>query len=112
MTLLTDLQNAGLPVVSATDGVSACFSRTLEEGEMNIYLNILMPNRQAQKLRKANAIAEAGLATELKTLTPAQTVQYIETNVTSLASAKVVLKIMARILIALRDETWPDLPER
>jgi hypothetical protein len=48
----------------------------------------------------------------LKTLTPAQAVAYIETNVTSLATAKTVLKVMARILIALRDETWPDLPDR
>jgi hypothetical protein len=112
MTLLTDLQAAGLPVVSTNGEIQATFSRSLDDAEMEIYLNILFPNRQTQRLRKANAIGEAMLATELKTLTPAQAVQYIESNVTDLPSAKRVLKIMARILIALRDEAWPDLPER
>lgn len=41
--------------------------------------------------------------------TEAQAQDYIETNVTTLASAKVVLKAMARMLVALRNETWPDL---
>ena len=111
MSLLTDLQAAGLPVLYATDGYNAMFNRELTDAENEIYLNILFPFRQAQKLRKANAINEAALATEFKILTPAQAVAYIETNVTTLASAKAVLKIMARILIAMRDKTWPDLPE-
>jgi len=65
----------------------------------------------AEQSRKAGARTEAALATQFKTLTPQQAVDYIETNVTSLATAKTVLKIMARILIAMRDEIWPDLPE-
>ena len=112
MTLLTQLQAAGLPVVSTNGEIQATFSRSLDDAEEEIYLNLLFPNRLAQKLRKASAISEAALATELKSLTPAQAVAYIENNVTTLASAKVVLKIMARMLIALRDETWPELPER
>ena len=62
--------------------------------------------------RKRDAAAEARLATELKTISPAQAVAYVENNVTSLASAKVVLKIMVRMLIAMRDEVWPDLQDR
>lgn len=61
--------------------------------------------------RKENARNEANLATQLKALTPQQAENYIETNVTSLASAKAVMKIMARMLIAMRDEVWPELPE-
>jgi len=65
----------------------------------------------AAETRRVNAQAEAKLATELRSLTPAQAVAYIESNVTTLATAKTVLKIMVRLLIALRDETWPNLPE-
>lgn len=45
-------------------------------------------------LRKNNSKAEAGLATQLKTVTAQGAVDYIETQVTNLASAKAVLKIM------------------
>lgn len=36
---------------------------------------------------------------------------YITNNVTDLASAKVVLLAMARLLVALRNKTWPNLEE-
>jgi hypothetical protein len=61
--------------------------------------------------RKLSARTQANLSEQLRTMTPQQAVDYIETNVTSLATAKTVLKIMARIIIAMRDEIWPDLPE-
>lgn len=38
-----------------------------------------------------------------------QAVEYIDDNVTDLPSAKVVLKAMARLLVALRDAQWPGL---
>ena len=41
----------------------------------------------------------------------AQAVSYVMDNVTDLASAKTVLVTMAKMLVALRDETWPDLTE-
>lgn len=41
----------------------------------------------------------------MKTFTAAQAESYIETNVTTLATAKVVLKIMARMLVLMRDHT-------
>jgi hypothetical protein len=43
--------------------------------------------------------------------TEAETLSYIDTNVVDLASAKIVLRAMARLLIALRNETWPNLQE-
>lgn len=61
--------------------------------------------------RERDAEAQAGLATQLKTVTPQQAVNYIEANVTNLATAKEVLKIMARMLIAIRDRVFPELPE-
>jgi hypothetical protein len=61
--------------------------------------------------RFSAARSEASLTTQLKALTPQQAVDYIETNVTTLATAKIVLEIVVRMLIALRDEVWPDMPE-
>jgi hypothetical protein len=63
----------------------------------------------AASIRKANAKTEAALAIALKSLTPAQAITYIDTTVTNIASAKTVLKVMVRMLIAMRDEVWPDL---
>jgi hypothetical protein len=73
--------------------------------------NTLTPAQIAARARRRAAIGEAGLATVLKSLTPVQAENYIETNVTNLASAKAVIKIMARMLIAMRDEVWPGLAE-
>ncbi len=50
------------------------------------------------------AKAELNLTGALKTATPQQAVNYIENNVTSLATAKDALKLMARMLIVLRDQ--------
>jgi hypothetical protein len=106
------LLNAGLPCESAGVNqfgkVDASFTRPLTPTEWLLFLQLT----DVIAYRKANARAEAKLATELKSLTPAQAVAYIETNVTNLASAKTVLKIMARILIAMRDEIWPELPDQ
>lgn len=38
-----------------------------------------------------------------------QAVNYIQTNVTDLASARTVLIALAKMVVALRDDTWPDL---
>jgi len=38
-----------------------------------------------------------------------QVIFYLENNVTDLASAKTVLIAMGRLLVALRDKTWPTL---
>jgi hypothetical protein len=41
----------------------------------------------------------------------AKALAWIDGNVTDLASAKVALKAMARMLVALRNKTWPRLEE-
>jgi hypothetical protein len=67
------------------------------------------PAEDQARTKRNNAHTEGGLASQFANLTPAQAVDYIETNVTNLASAKAVLKIMARVLIAMRNQVWPDL---
>ena len=96
------------------DDFTVGFTRQLSAEERDQVISLckygdLVPT--AMQLRRENARAEAALAAQLKTLTPQEAVDYIETNVTTLASAKTVLKIMARMLIAMRDQIWPDLPE-
>lgn len=110
MDYLTLLQEAGLPIISIVKvkrGYDAEFSRALTPEEELIYEQIVYPAR----VRQAIAKSEAAKATALKTITPKEAVEYIEANVTNIASAKKVLKLMARMLIAMRDEIWSDLPE-
>lgn len=83
--------------------------------EVQAVLRVHTPDKTQAEIaaiaRKENARQEAGLASRLKSLTPQEAVEYIEVNVTNLASAKAVMKIMARMLIAMRDEVWPELLE-
>lgn len=112
MDKLTLLQDAGIPITSLIEtrqgNYHAEFSRTLTPEEWEIYEQILYPARRRRRLAKA----EAAKATALKTITPAEAVNYIEANVTNIASAKTVLKLMARMLIAMRGEIWSDMPEQ
>ena len=65
-----------------------------------------MPKPIIDEIEAALAFAKAELALTgaLRTATPQQAVNYIENNVTSLATAKDALKLMARLLIVLRDQ--------
>jgi len=65
----------------------------------------------ASLIRKANAFAQAKLVSELKALTPEEAAAYVESSITDLDGAVTVIKAIVRLLIALRDELWPDLPE-
>jgi len=119
MTLFTKLTDAGLPIIDATeDGRISSNSMTAEqEAVFNdiVYehmngtpaFDALVRIRDRKSSSKTNAKAIPNWAT----WDEAQTVQYITDNVTSLATAKTVLIAMARLIVALRDETWPDLPE-
>lgn len=70
----------------------------------------------AQLTAQQAALAAAETAPERAQAIPgwalwdeAQAVDYIDTNVTDLASAKTVLVAMARLLVAQRDALWPGL---
>jgi hypothetical protein len=64
------------------------------------------PNIERIEEELAQDRAQIALANGLKNLTPQQAVDYVEANVTTLAQAKTILKLMVRILIVLlhRDE--------
>jgi hypothetical protein len=58
MSLFTDLQAAGLPVISASDGQSATFSRSLSEAETEIYLDLLDPTRPTKRTEFQTAVLQ------------------------------------------------------
>lgn len=58
---------------------------------------------------KASAKTAAAAIPNWATWNEAQTTAWIDANVTDLASAKTVLRAMARMVIALRNDVFPDL---
>jgi hypothetical protein len=59
---------------------------------------------QQVEIELVESRVQIALTGALRTATPQQAVDYIENNVTNLATAKEVLKLMARMLIVLRDK--------
>lgn len=59
--------------------------------------------------KRLASLTNAQLASALKTVTADEAETYIENTVTSLATAKVVMKQMARMIIALRDHTFSEI---
>lgn len=111
MDWLQALINAGLPCTAAwvdeRERVQASFTRELTRAEWLTFLSLTDPVRA----RREGAREEARLAEALRTCTPQQAVDYIEANVTNLASAKAALKLMVRVLVAMRDEVWPEMAD-
>ena len=58
---------------------------------------------------KAGADAQAANIPGWATWTEQESLDWIEANVTNLASAKTVLLAMSRLLVALRNKQWPGL---
>jgi hypothetical protein len=79
--------------------------RTLEEIQaMPLYQAWL--NAQQMDAAQSQARIDFGtIPAWLKTYTAAQVEAYIETNVTTLATAKAALKIIAKIIVLMRDHT-------
>lgn len=64
---------------------------------------------QAAMAAAATAPDRVRLISGWATWNETQVLDYIDTNVNDLASAKAVLKALARMVVALRDATWPAL---
>lgn len=122
MTTLADkLREANIPFNSVDEnGAVDCSGLGLDENKIDKLVAIVSEHVDPAQYaltkriyeRQLASKAEAGLATELRTVTAQGAVDYIENNVTNLASAKATMKIMARMLIALRDAQFPDLAEK
>lgn len=65
--------------------------------------------QQAVEETENNAISIAESIPGWATWDLDTTLNYIDTNLTDLASAKVIISAMAKMMIALRNKTWPNL---
>jgi hypothetical protein len=121
---LQKLQAAGLPVVSATDDGDASFSRDFTPAEKELWLGIInpasIPIRARGKQSRITAKAIPNWATWTQAdwdayftanLSPAQvtTVTTIAIARTMLNKQNLVIQNLVKLVIAMRDETWPDL---
>ena len=122
MSIYDDLLAAGLPVLDAEPGVTPHFSRTLTPQEEDTRDSIM--NKPA--FRRSHAKATAKAIPNWATWSQSQWAAYFNTNladseadlVTSFAAARVMIKRqnlvitnLAKLIIAMRDEIWPDLPD-
>jgi hypothetical protein len=120
-TLLEQLIAAGLPAIDAEPGVTPHFSRPLTLAEEDVRDTIINPPIVRQKTSRTYAQNIPNWST----WTEAQADAWYQTNVrdpytaaTTLVAMKVVigtmitvLWILVRMVIALRDQNWPDLPD-
>jgi hypothetical protein len=68
----------------------------------------LTEGQRLQQIRESGEQSFAALP-GWATWTVQEAEDYIETNVTDLASAKVVLKALAKAIVAIRNDRWPGL---
>ena len=106
MTLLTNLQAAGLPVVSTNGETQATFSRTLTWAEDEIYFSILDPLR-AQRIIdhaaniatiKAEYLATLDMLTTIETTANPSTAQVIAAVKYLAGRQKIIFKLLARMI--------------
>lgn len=93
------------------DGVLhyAAVDSSLTDAQILSGLGPMTAAEEASQARYYGARAVAGLSQQIRTMTAAQAEAYINANVTSLATAKVVLVELSRLVIALRDQAWRDM---
>ena len=61
--------------------------------------------------RKNNAKGTAIVAPNLSTLSAADAELWVENNTGNVADMRVVVREMARLIVSLRDERWPTMPD-
>ena len=69
-----------------------------------------LDNLEISNERYINAKESAKMVSELKSITSEEAVEWIDKNVENLSDAKTIFKIMVRMIIAMRDQLWSDLP--
>jgi hypothetical protein len=122
MTIYDDLLAAGLPVIDAEPGQTPHFSRLLTLAEEDVRDSIM--NKPYYRLSHAKETAKN--IPNWATWSQSDWNTYFNNNlsdtevdlVTSLATARVMLKRqnlvtqnLVKLIIAMRDQMWPDLPE-
>jgi|WetSurMetagenome_2_1015567.scaffolds.fasta_scaffold700030_1 hypothetical protein len=108
--LFRELAAAGLPVVGVDANGKIDYSQPLDGAQMAVQMTVLANHDPVDYIqqREAAAAVAAKSIPSWATWTDQQAQDYINANVTTLAQAKVVLVALARMVVALRDHTWPE----
>lgn len=118
MVTLQILQNAGLPALTC-DGFDATWSRALTAEEWGVVFDLFHPEFAKQR----NARTAALNIPDWVNWTEEQVLDWFATNVdtplsgtptnaqvlSAVRSMRTAQKAMARMIVALRDDTWPNL---
>ena len=82
----------------------------LTDEQINAGLGQITAAEIAAIARQINAQDNARTVTQLKSVTAAQALAAVN-NITDLASAKTILGQIVQVLVAVRDQLWPNLPD-
>lgn len=127
--MITDFYNklvaAGLPVISATDDGFASFSRSLENGELRKYIQIVNPGEYTKLIKQLAAKTIASGVPNWVTWTPEQLETWCNNNLmtdaaidalsipaalkTNVKANNAFTRNAGKMIIALRDQLWTDL---
>jgi hypothetical protein len=113
MKLHAELEKAGIPIEGVSSSGRIDFLPAATD-EQKVQAEAILAAHDPNTLLKVDQVqADAkGQATAIPNWaiwTEQQAVDWISANVTDLASARQVLLAMVRMLVALRNQTWPDL---
>lgn len=107
-----ELEQAGLPVSSVNSDERIDYSRELTAGEQTTADAVIAAHdpdgllpQEEDEITAREAKQSFRNMPGWATMTPQEADQYIDDNVNDLASAKVVLRKMAKMLMCLRDVT-------
>jgi len=85
---------------------------TIQEAfRMNGFEYVPTQDETDARSRKANAKGHAALAVNLKTLNAADAEAWVLANTGNVNEMREVVRELARMVVAMRDEIWPTLPD-
>lgn len=108
-----EIENAGIPISGCDEkGVVWDVDGTTEIQDQPEVAAVIATHdpRDYVKERQDSAEGDIKRIPNWATWTEAEALAYIDANVVDLASAIGVLKVFARMLVALRNETFPGIP--
>ena len=121
---LQKLQAAGLPVSTADDSGDCTFWRAFTPAEQILFNDIIDPSQASARARLAQSRVTAKAIPSWSTWTQAEWQTYFDTNlsttqvatVTTIAIARtmlnrqnLVIQNLVKLVLAMRDNQWPDL---
>ena len=108
-----EIENAGIPISGCTEhGVVWDVDGNTEIQDQPEVAAVIAAHDPTDYVQQRQESAEGAIKDipNWATWTEAEALAYIDANVVDLASAIVVLRAFARLLVALRNKTFPGIP--